>query len=70
MEIWQHYSGQVLEGNVSITLADIFYLRSVSLLTASAAQHLYAMLIFKGGRLSYCMRVACRNFRFVIGAVR
>jgi len=61
MTIWQHYSGQVQEGNVRITLVDIFHLCFVSLLITSTVQHLCATLIFKGGRLSHSMRVACQT---------
>ena len=61
MAIWQHYSGQVQEGNVRNTVVDIFHLCFVSLLIASTVQHLCAMLIFKGGRLSHSMRVACQT---------
>lgn len=61
MTIWQHYSGQVQEGNVRITLVDISHLCFVSILITSTVQHLCAMLIFKGGRLSHSMRVACQT---------
>lgn len=61
MAIWQHYSGQVQEGNVRITLVDIFHLCFVSLLITSTVQHLCAMLIFKGGRLPHSMRAACQT---------